>query len=505
MDKKKSVLNVIISILGKVSVLVARLIVRRYLIRCCGNEANGLNDLYLSILGFLAVAELGIGSAITFCMYRPIVEGDSGKVAALFHLLRRLYLAVGGVILLAGLGLIPFLHHFARDYAQLDVNLYATFALMLISVVITYLFGAETALINAYKNNYITTAITSGGMVLQSVLQILALVLTGSFFWYLACRILAVLAQWGLTRLLSQRRYPHITKERTARIDRETRQQVVRNVKALFMHKIGALLVNTVDSLVISTFIGVILLGKYSNYATVMTALKNLLALCFSSLSSVLGHLYVEQTKQTTRRYCDTFHLVNFFLGTVFYLGYYAVIDDLVALLFGADLILSRSVAMVTAMNGFVQFLRQTALTFRDSTGTFYNDRWKPLFEGLTNLVLSVLLVRSIGVTGVIVATIITNLLICHIVEPYVLYKYAFETSPAKYYARNYSMIAIFFGALLVLDRTMFRMDSFWRDLLANGFLSVGISLVACTLALLLYRRSAADALALLKGREAKS
>ena len=118
---------------------------------------------------------------------------------------------------------------------------------------------------------------------------------------------------------------------------------------------------------------------------------------------------------------------------------------------------------------------------------------------------LRVLLVRSIGVTGVIVATIITNLLICHIVEPYVLYKYAFETSPAKYYARNYSMIAIFFAALLVLDRSMFRLDSFWRDLLANGFLSVGISLAACALALLLFRRSAADALALLKGREAKS
>ena len=220
MDKRKSILNVSVSMGLKVAVLLAGFVVRRYLILFCGNEVNGLNSLYLSIIGILAVAELGISSAITFCMYRPIVEGDSGKVAALFHLLRRLYLVVGGVIFLSGLGLMPFLHHFARDYAQLDVNLYATFALMLISVVITYLFGAETALINAYKNNYITTAITSGGMVLQSVMQILALVLTGSFFWYLACRILAVLAQWGLTWVLSRRKYLHITKDRTARIDR---------------------------------------------------------------------------------------------------------------------------------------------------------------------------------------------------------------------------------------------------------------------------------------------
>ena len=36
-----------------------------------------LNALYLSIIGFLSVAELGVGSAITFCMYKPIVEGDN--------------------------------------------------------------------------------------------------------------------------------------------------------------------------------------------------------------------------------------------------------------------------------------------------------------------------------------------------------------------------------------------------------------------------------------------
>ena len=97
MDKKKGLLNVIVSIAFKVLLLVGAILVRRYLIKYIGNEVNGLNSLYTSIIGFLAVAELGVGSAITFCMYKPIVEGDNDKVSALYHLFTKLYLIIGEI------------------------------------------------------------------------------------------------------------------------------------------------------------------------------------------------------------------------------------------------------------------------------------------------------------------------------------------------------------------------------------------------------------------------
>lgn len=107
---------------------------RRFLIKYVGNTINGLNSLYLSILDFLCVAELGVGTAITFCMYKPIVEGDGEKVSALYRLFTRLYLIIGGVIAVCGVILMPFLKYLAKDYRTADVNLYFTFALMLASV-----------------------------------------------------------------------------------------------------------------------------------------------------------------------------------------------------------------------------------------------------------------------------------------------------------------------------------------------------------------------------------
>ena len=465
--------------------MVGGIAVRRFLILYCGNEANGLNDLYISILGFFAIAELGVGSAVSFCMYQPIVNGEEEKVAALYRLLRKLYWLIGGVILLCGLCVSPFLHIFARDYAQIGWDLRSNFLLVLISVVITYLFGAETTLINAYKNNYITTAITSFGQLFQQCLQIVVLIWTRSFTGYLSCRILSAVAQWCIVEIVAGRKYRNVIYQK-ARLAKEAGAEVAKNVRALFMHRIGGFLVNTVDSVVVSSFVGVVVLGAYSNYATIMNAVGNLLRIGFSSLTSIIGHLYVEKSRQIARRYHEIFHIINFALGVLFYLGYYAIIDDLIAVLFAEELILEQSVSMAITMNGFVQFLRHSTLLFRDSTGTFYYDRWKPLFEGLANLALSVWLVNSIGVTGVIVATVVTNLLICHIVEPYVLYKHAFDASPKEYYVRNYGMILVFFAALFVLDGAMQRMENHWTQLLVNGCISVAISVVACGVVFLL-------------------
>lgn len=484
MDKKKSVLNVTVSIGFKVITMLMVIFVKRLLIQTCGNEVNGLNALYLSVVGFLSVAELGVGGAITFCMYKPIVEGDNRKVSALYTLFERIYLVIGIVILVVGLAISPFIRYLAADYTALNVDFATTFILMLISVVVSYYFGAKTALINAYKNNYITTAITSGGIVLQYVLQIITLVVTGSFSGYLMCRIVAVLVQWAVTEVIVRRKYQPIISRRE-KVDADTRQELVKNIKAMFMHKIGTLLVSTVDSIVISAFVGVVVLGKYSNYATIMTAMMEVLKLVFFSLTSVVGHLYVEKDKETAWKYCESFHLLNFIIGMVFFLGYYAVIDNLIAILFAENLVAERAVAAVVTVNGFVQFMRSGVLVFKDATGTFYYDRWKPLVEGIVNIVLSVLLVKWIGVVGVIIATIITSLVVCHVVEPYVLYRKAFDKSPKSYYLKNYGMIIIFLATLMLLNGCMKHFDNQWAEFFVNGCISVGFSAAVSLIVLL--------------------
>lgn len=458
-----------------------------------GNGINGLNSLYASILGFLAVAELGVGSAITFCMYRPIVEGDKRKVSALYWLFTRLYLMIGGIILVTGCILLPLLPVFAKDYTALNVNLYLTFVLSLIAVVITYLFSAKTSLINAYKNDYITTIINSSGVILQHIVQIVVLIRTRSFVWFLVCAIGSVLLQWGVTELVARHRYGSIIKDKQP-LDPETKHEVRKSVYAMFMHKIGGVLVNTADSIIISAFLGVVILGYYSNYIVIMSSMVGVISLFFTPLTSVIGHLYVEESSESVGKYLNFFHTFNFCLGVVFFLGYYGIIDNLVTILFDkgltGDLVLGKNITLVITLNYFIQFLRQTVLLFRDATGTFYQDRYKPLIEGTLNVGLSIgfvylfgLVSKDFSVVGVIAATIVTNLLICHIVEPHVLYKYALKKSAKRYYLKNYFYIFIFAVALAALHFSLQSYDSQFLTLLVNGFIAVAIAIVPCFIA----------------------
>ena len=477
MDKKRSVLNIVVSVSFKIVLLVLALLSRRFLIKYCGNDANGLYSLYTSIIGFLAIADLGIGTAINFSMYKPIVDGDTKKVASLYQLYKKIYIVIGAILLAVGLLVMPALPYLAKDYSA-GYNLYLTFFIMLCSVVVLYAFSAKTSLICAYKNNYIATTINSISIIIKHLIQIVVVRLSGSFEWFLTAMIVASFLEWLMTEIVARKKYAEILTAESVKVDAETKTEIVKNTKAMFMHKVGNVVVNAIDSIIISAFIGVAILGKYANYMTIMTAMTSLLVLFFSPLTSVIGHLCAEGNKQEEHKYFWFMYLLNFVIGVVFFLGYYGVIDNVVSICFGADLVMDKDVSFVITVNYFIQFMRQAVLLFRDASGNFYYDRWKPIVEAALNVVLSIAFVYWIGLVGVIVATIITNVLICHVIEPLVLYKHEFGKLPVKYYAINYGFMAVFVACLVALHFSLQTIDGRWTEFFANGFIAVAISLV---------------------------
>ena len=481
MDKKRSVLNISISIVSHITLLIIAIFVRRLLIQYVGNDVNGLNSLYSSIIGMLTVAELGIGRAIVYSMYSPIVAGDERSVAALFNLYKRLYRIIGAVILLAGLLVLPFLPFFISDYEVLDVNVYITFLLTLISVVLTFLYSAETSLIEAHKDNYITTGIAAVSHMIRYALQVAAILIFRSYTAFLTCQIIGTVLVWILTESAVRKRYGQIINTKET-VDEATKEEIGKNVKAMVMHKVGTVMVQSVDSMIISGFIGVVILGKYSNYTFIASTMVGIISLFFTPLTSIIGHLCAEGNQEMTKGYFNFFHSLNFLLGVVFFLGYYAVIDSVVALLFGFGLSVSQPIAFIITLNKFIQYMRNAPLLFRDASGTFYNDRWKPIAEGVANLILSLLFVTvfpvDLRVIGVIVATIITNLLICDTVEPFVIFHHVFGRSPKEFYLRNYAYIGLFTLALFALTHLTKTTTSPITGILLNGFISIGVSVV---------------------------
>ena len=476
MDKKRSVLNISVAITSKVILLIFSIILKRLLIDYVGNDANGVYSLYTSIIGFLTIADLGIGTAINFAMYKPIVKGDEEKIRALYFLYKKVYRIIGIIILVCGIGVLPFLPALAKDFNN-SFDLYLTFAIMLASIIIEYTYSCKISLINAYKNNYVNTLIFSLCTFIRRILQVFVLVCFRSFELYLVAKVVSSILQGIFVEVYVRKHHKQIINNFVP-LDNETKTSVIKHTKALFMHKIGMQLVFTTDSVIISAILGVGILANYSYYVAIMTAMTTILNYFFIPLTAIIGHLCAEGDIKEQNKYFNFLYYMNFTIGIIFFLGYYAVIDNVVALCFGSNYILGKDVSTIITINYFVLYMRETVLLFRDASGTFYYDRWKPVIAGIINVILSILFVYAIGLVGVILATIITTIFTSHIIEPYVLFKYAFNGQKAtKYYVKNYSLILVFCACVGIMYLLFQTSLSSLAAFFANGFISVGISL----------------------------
>ncbi len=478
MDKKKSLLNIFVSLSFKIITLFLALLSRRFLWKYASGDANGLFTLYTSIISFVVLADLGVGTAITFSMYKPIVQGDNQKVVALYQIYKKICIIIGLIVLAIGLVIMPLLPFLAKGYST-NNNLYLTFFIMLGSVALSYIYSAKSTLIVAHKNNYITVTINSISTITKQIFQIVVLKLTGSFELFLMSLLLATCIEWIITEIITRKKYGEIITSPHIALDKATKNQIFKNTKAVFMQKLGGELANATDSIIISSFIGVTILGQYANYIVIMSAMTGLLTLFFSPLTSVVGHLCAEKNPEEERKYFWFMYLLNFVLGVIFFLGYYAIIDNLIVIVFDKpDLVMGKSVSFIITLNYFIQFMLQAVGLFRDASGMFYYDRWRPIIEGIINIVLSLLLMQWIGLIGVIVATIVTNLIISHIICPLILYKHEFKRTPVRYYSINYGLIFVFAICLIALHFSLQHIDGRWLELLVNGCIAVAIALV---------------------------
>ena len=477
-DNKRSLLNINISVLCKIILLFLAFLVRRLLIKELGNEYNGINSLFLNILGILSVAELGIGTAITFCMYKPIVDNNLEKVSALFHLMKKAYVFVAFSILTLGVIVSLFLPILAKDYTMSKSTLYVYFYMFLLSSFLTYFSGAKSSLICAHKNNFLATIIFTFSIIIQYTFQIISLIIFKSFHFYLISKSIFAIIQYTILTLYCRKKYYSIISSKGT-LDEETKKIVKKSIGALFLHQITANIFSSIDGLVISSLFGLIILGKYSNYILILTSMNEVLKLFFSSISSIIGQYMVKNSKEEVSDLYVLINDMNVILGIVFYLGYYSIVNELISLIFGANLLLDNKLVMLLTITYFIQFLRQACSHFKDGCGLFYKDRYLVLIAAILNIVFSIIFAFFFDIYGVIIATLLLILTIYLPVDSYLFHKYKLEKSFIKDLVYKLLVSAIFIVAILIMWKAKKQMDNLFVQLIINGLISLVISFVS--------------------------
>ena len=98
-----SIRNIKYALLGQIISIILSLVGRTVFVYVLGKEYLGINGLFSNILAILALAEMGIGSAVIYSLYKPLADNDEKLIIALMRLFRKVYTGIGTLrVLTAG-------------------------------------------------------------------------------------------------------------------------------------------------------------------------------------------------------------------------------------------------------------------------------------------------------------------------------------------------------------------------------------------------------------------
>lgn len=413
-------------------------------------EYLGARGLFSSILEFLSLAELGIGSVLVYSMYKPIVDKDERKLLALTQFYRRAYDLIAGMIFGMGLCLMPFLSFFIKD---MDAVPHATliYFLYLVSSASSYLWVYKQSILNADQQGYIINLVGLIFSIIQCVLQIVVLIITRNFFLYLGIQIVAVVAKNIMISRQAEKHYPFLKSKEKVKLSKEEKSGIYKNVFAMFNHRVGATVLSSTDSLLISKFIGLIYVGFYGNFKMIIQLLNSFLGQFFNAMLSSVGNLTTSESKENSYNTFKYLHFLSFWVFTFCTVSFIELANPFVLALWKKeDFVFGFNTILMIGLNFYVVGIRRVPLTFKEAMGLLWYDRYKPIIEAVMNIVVSIACIRRMGIAGIFFGTIFSMAATSIWVEPYVLFKHGFERSWGEFWRRNF-VYFFFSGALIAL------------------------------------------------------
>lgn len=448
-----SLINMLTGMAGDVINTVVGFACRVVFVRMLGSEYLGVRGLFTNILSVLSLAELGIGSAIIYALYKPLAEKDQDKIAAIMQYYRKAYAAIGTAVAVLGLSVMPFLNQIIRTQPNIKESIYLIYLLYLFNSVASYFFSYRAALLTASQRQYIVHGYNYVITILQSIAQILFLVLTHEYLIYLIIQIIGSLSYNIWISHKAAKDYPYIKNKNIAPLSSDERRSLFVNIRALAINKLSGVLVNSTDNIAITYFTGLSSVGIASNYTVLSGMVGRVIGLVFNALPGSVGNLNATASEEERYRFFNVLNLTNFWLFGWGAIGIALVSTDLVKVLYGPAYELPFKIPFIIAVNSFSIGMLQAVYTYKSTLGLFRYGQFILFFTGFINLTLDVILGRCLGVFGIFLATFIARLSTNLWYEPYAVYRYGLKKSPWIYWKRYayFIMVLVVAGGLSYL------------------------------------------------------
>lgn len=407
---------------------------RKIFLNYLGTEILGLNTTAVNILQFLNLAELGISTAVSFTLYKPLYENNTDQINEIVGFQGGLYRRIGLLIIAGAIVIMAF---FPLIFQKIELPLwyaYASFGVLLFSALLGYFANYRQILLSASQQDYKIIYSYKSVSIIKVAVQMWGVAcLPHPYVWWLIFEgSFAILSSLSLEWMV-KRSFPFLkTIEIPFKELKVKYNDFFIKIKQLFFHKIGLFALTQSSPIIIYAYTSLTVVTLYGNYLIIVSGLQMLFWALFNSIGAGIGNLVAEGDKRKIINVFEELFSIRFYLIAIVIFCFTCLSGDFVKLWLGDEYVLSNTTVILIAANLYIQLSRCTIENFINAYGLYY-DIWAPVVEAVLNIGLSILMGYYWGLNGVLAGVLISVIIIVFCWKPYFLF-----TNEFKGYLKTY-------------------------------------------------------------------
>ncbi len=408
---KNATRNIAFGVALKIYQLFVPFLMRTIIVHALGAEYAGLNSLFTSILQVLNLAELGVGSAMTFSMYKPIAEDDKEKICALMKLYRSYYRYIGVVVALLGGALLPFIPKLVKADIPDGINIYLLYIMNLSATVLSYwLFAYKNSILIAHQRMDISSKVSIVLDTIKYIVQVLVLLIFRDYYLYILAILITQVLNNIVLAVISDRLYPQYSPR--GELDRAEIDSINSKIKDLFTSKIGVVIINSADSIVVSAFLGLKYLTIYQNYYFIVSAIMGFVVIIFTACSAGVGNSIVTESIEKNYNDLKKLTLIIVWISGFCSACFLNLMQPFMELWMGKDLMQGGGLVVCFVGYFYICEVNNLLNMYKDAAGLWHEDRFRPLVTAMVNLGSNIILVNYWGLYGIALSTVFSIALV---------------------------------------------------------------------------------------------
>lgn len=440
---RQVVLNATASLATQVLMIFLNFVSRTVFIKTLDIDYLGVNGLFSNILSVLSFAELGIGNAIVFSLYRPLAEHNEERLCSLMQLYKKFYLLVFVVVITLGFALIPFLDLFIKEKPNIDENLVLIYLFFLFDTALSYLYIYKQSIITADQKQYVVTTVLTSASILRVLGQIVILYVTHNFILFLCISLLFRLAGNVYCSHVADKRYPFI-RNTPKPLPKEEKKKIFTNVKSMAAYKFGSIILNSSNNIIISAMVNITTVGLVSNYTMLSLACNNILNGIVNAFTASLGNLNATAKREEKYNVFNKVLLITAWLFGLVSIEIIVVSDYFVEMWIGSEFIINKMIVIALICEFYVAGIHTLESHYRYTMGYFVKGRLAPILAAIMNVILAILFCRQWGVAGIFFATAISRVITLGIIDSFIIFRDGFKLNPIIYFVKNAGFVILF-------------------------------------------------------------